>query len=1770
MKAKMKFIGDKTIAIVLAFLLLFGTFMVFPMQNAYAAVLDVWTDGLTASAESTYSGGGGTSGNPYLLKTAGDLAQLTLNVQSIVGYSSGKYFKLENDIDLSGKLWVPIGATSGTSLSYTFRGDFDGNEHVVSNVVFDDSTFASKIRMAGFFGWTYSGATIYDLGVKDINITSTMSSNTYTGGFVGYADDGTTITNCYVTGAVSGAVTTGVGGFVGQTYNGSGTVFNNCYYVGTVSGGVSSIGGFAAWNRATIQNCYCAAALTTTASAQGGLIGDNDSTATNCYYDSTICATGGIGGSDSLGHAEGKSTEELKSETSVSLLNGASSPAPWILDTAGMVNSGYPILTWQQSPACSIGETEYDSLAEALSDVEDDDTITLLQDIEYISAISISGKDITFDVGNYDLDIVTTHSPALFVENGSVFLETTGGEFNVTCNYNDGYGLYVASGGSAEVSNVTTTDLGYGVYNSGGTVSVSGDVQAGYQGVYASGEGATLSVGGNVTGGYRGVHAQFYAVVSIGGDVTGNQYEGVYATSSAHVTVEGDVSGVEKGALAQSTGTAVTIGGDVSSSSTIGAYADFGASISIGGNASGVTHGIFSLEAEVSVAGNVTSSGNGVYVTRGEATIDGTITATNTYLTIDEVAVAADAGVPGTEPYEDYLIYTGTQSGVVRVKIPVVPVCAIGGTPYASLGAALSALTSGQTITLLEDITYNDRIWAASGSSYYPSLNLDLNGYDLEISDVEVPIASLEGYSVTVTDSSASGGGRLILNTTSDDSAPTGIAAGGSGSIVSVDDKVEAIITATGNGSKGIDANNGGVVEIGNGTIKAGTCGILATYGGIVTVCGDVIQTGSSASPEYGVYASNSSVVSIVGNVLSQQEDNCYGIWASNTSTVTIDGSIDAYYYLNLGGNVKNRDNYAASTTLANYYTYTDGDSSIWVSMPLEGVGSEENPYLISTEADLIMLSQISRNGKTFSDKYLKQTTDITLTQAFVPICWMSAYYGQNPAFNGHYDGQSYAISDLTNSSVTNWVGLFAVVGAEAVIENVVLEDVDITAGVYSGALAGENRGHITGCSVSGSVIGAGYLGGLVGFNYNGLLEDCHSSAAVAATSSDCAGGLVGYSVNGSGSAAPAVIGCSASGTVSGTSRTGGLVGELQGGLISESFSACTVSGTNHYTGGLVGAINSANGFVAAVENCYAIASVSGADNTYVGGLAGANWYGTIKNCYSAGTITGGGATNAGGLTGMIYTGAVTQDSFYDADVCALADTGKGTPKTTDEMKNLATFSTWSFPEVWTHSADNNGYPALAWQGFTHQTVSSDAALSALGASGITLTPVFSGETTSYSADVSSGMSSTTVTATPNDAAAAVTINGIVGTSKEVSLSAGSNTITVVVTAEDGETTKTYTLTITRSASSGGDGGGSSTPTGQQITVSTPDGGTVVTGTLIESGNTEQVTIGGTQFGTLADAGQGAMIPAPSATVTFDAKAINSINNASLTGDVVLTIETLDPSTLTSEQQKRVGDHPVYDFTLTKGDQQISNLNGGHVKISIPYTLKDGENPHQVVIYYLTNDGALKTVKGHYDANSKCVVFETTHFSSYAVGYNPVSFSDIASDAWYKDAVDFIAAREITTGVGNDLFAPENTLTRAQFIVMLMRAYGIEPDEDIVENFDDAGDTYYTGYLSAAKRLGISNGIGNNLYAPDQEITREQMFTLLYRTLEILGELPDDDTGNTLANYSDAGIISEYALDAMEALVACGIVNGSDGMLDPAGNSTRAQMAQVLYNLLSK
>lgn len=169
------------------------------------------------------------------------------------------------------------------------------------------------------------------------------------------------------------------------------------------------------------------------------------------------------------------------------------------------------------------------------------------------------------------------------------------------------------------------------------------------------------------------------------------------------------------------------------------------------------------------------------------------------------------------------------------------------------------------------------------------------------------------------------------------------------------------------------------------------------------------------------------------------------------------------------------------------------------------------------------------------------------------------------------------------------------------------------------------------------------------------------------------------------------------------------------------------------------------------------------------------------------------------------------------------------------------------------------------------------------------------------------------------------------------------------------------------------------------------------------------------------------------------------------------------------------------------------------------------------------------------------------------------AFTDVLTDVWYHDAVDYMLRKELMNGMGEGLFQPDGELTRAQLVVILYRAAG-SPAVESDSPFGDVVDgLWYSDAIIWAAENGVVNGVGEGLFAPDNKITREQIATILYRYAK--AEPVEEDM---LKEFSDAVSVSPYALEAMNWAVAEGILNGADGMLMPTDNATRAQIAAML------
>jgi hypothetical protein len=311
-------------------------------------------------------------------------------------------------------------------------------------------------------------------------------------------------------------------------------------------------------------------------------------------------------------------------------------------------------------------------------------------------------------------------------------------------------------------------------------------------------------------------------------------------------------------------------------------------------------------------------------------------------------------------------------------------------------------------------------------------------------------------------------------------------------------------------------------------------------------------------------------------------------------------------------------------------------------------------------------------------------------------------------------------------------------------------------------------------------------------------------------------------------------------------------------------------------------------------------------------------------------------------------------------------------------------------------------------------------------------------------------------------------------------------------------------------------------------------------------------------------------------TMVFSAEAAGKMISDATGGGINVSLKTVGPedldlSGLSEEEAEAVAGRPVYEFTVTDANNRPITQFGGNVTITLPYTLAEGENPNAIIIYYLTDEG-IKIVRGYYDAAAQTVIITTNHFSKYVVGYNDVTFTDVPKDHPNKAAIDFLAAREITVGYGGGIFGLNDELTRAQLLVMVLKAYGIEEDKTLENTFDDAEGKWFEYWTAMAKDLGITAGVGNNNFG-EEPAKFEQVLLWIYRTLDAIGEtLPDAETVK-LAGFAGADTFSDWVwLDGndrkLEAVLEAVGFDGDD--LDPQGYCERALMAQLLYNMMTR
>jgi hypothetical protein len=289
--------------------------------------------------------------------------------------------------------------------------------------------------------------------------------------------------------------------------------------------------------------------------------------------------------------------------------------------------------------------------------------------------------------------------------------------------------------------------------------------------------------------------------------------------------------------------------------------------------------------------------------------------------------------------------------------------------------------------------------------------------------------------------------------------------------------------------------------------------------------------------------------------------------------------------------------------------------------------------------------------------------------------------------------------------------------------------------------------------------------------------------------------------------------------------------------------------------------------------------------------------------------------------------------------------------------------------------------------------------------------------------------------------------------------------------------------------------------------------------------------------------------------------------------DTVVTLTISKVSGKTGEEVKSAAQksgaqllaNPV-DFTVSNNGKNVTDFNGLYVDRVI--TLSTSLDPNKVTAVWIDSNNNMYFVPSVITNNngSSDVTIRSPHNSIYTVIQADKTFADMQSH-WAKTDVELLANKLIVNGVKDNQFAPDQQITRAEFAALLVRSLGLV---EVKENaFKDVKATdWFVGAVGAAQKAGLVSGYEDGTFKPNANITREQMVTMIVRALKAGGK-EVNAAPTALDSFNDRAVIADWAQGAAAQSLTAGIVQGTTASTFSAkDNATRAQSATMLKRML--
>ena len=793
------------------------------------------------------------------------------------------------------------------------------------------------------------------------------------------------------------------------------------------------------------------------------------------------------------------------------------------------------------------------------------------------------------------------------------------------------------------------------------------------------------------------------------------------------------------------------------------------------------------------------------------------------------------------------------------------------------------------------------------------------------------------------------------------------------------------------------------------------------------------------------------------------------------------------------------------------------------------GTGTAEDPYQIANGAELAYLASSVNSGESYEEKNFVLTANIDLNGLpWTPIAnsFSDALLGGSDyrVFAGNFDGKGYTISNVSigSEAAPLEADVFGFFGAtEGKISNLNLDTVSIHG--------------IAKVASIGAVVG--FAGGLVGSS-GGSIENCHVTGLTMDMSAPSnvyaaaywVGGLVG-ALDGT----QLINECSVSGSITekaGKGSIGGLIGELgKAAKITYSRSDVMVNvkadprgGAD--VGGFIGKGNGKTDAETVIRNCYATGNVTG--GAYTGGFAGGLWGLNIKNCYASGNVSQAAAAMAsfvgtdasdqdyyGSITNCFATGSVTGSSPFqyafaeqssatkrsEITNCYFAVENLGiknqnesaTEKPQDEMKNEA------FAAALNGSDDSNGWSFVNGQVLCGAEPADYSAVEAAKAAIPTDLTVYTDESVAALNTAVDGVvrgkafvSQANVDAMAQaikDAIAALQYKGADYTKVDEAI-AKANALNkdnykdfsgveaaVKAVVRDKNITEQSEVdamakaiedaiaALEQKPSSGGD---DNAPTyAIEVDKDIRNGEVTANRRYAERGDTVTITV---------------------------------------TPDKGYTLETLTVTDKNGKEVKLTEKNGKYAFTMPASKVTVTaTFMDDNTMLNFFVDVKASDYYYDAVLWAAQNGITSGTDAEHFSPNQPCTRAQIVTFLWRAAGSPEPkamsSFADVSTDAYYAKAVAWAVENGITTGTGDGKFSPDATCTRAQSVTFLFRAIGKLVDSK-AEFSDVLTDSYYANAVAWAVENGVTNGIGDGLFGPDNSCTRAQIVTFLFRAYQ--------------------------------------------------------------------